>query len=72
MRIIRRLVPIVALAAFIPAAALALLQPSATGVIKVSGQSTPGTFTAEVVGGGQTDAGDFTSKIEVSKSVVVQ
>ncbi|MEK7408729.1 MAG: hypothetical protein AAB225_26995 [Acidobacteriota bacterium] len=56
----------------IPAAALALLQASATGVISVNGGSTPGTFTANVAGGGQTDLGVFGASLGVSKSVPIQ
>jgi len=44
----------------------------ASGVIAVSGGSTPGTFTASVVGGGQTDIGVFGASLGVSKSLPIQ
>jgi hypothetical protein len=61
----------------IPAAALAYLSPAAAtgaafGTIAVEGLGKPGSFTANLVAGGQIDWGTFSSNYGLAKSVAVQ
>jgi uncharacterized protein (TIGR03437 family) len=61
----------------VPTAALAYLQPAATtgasfGSVSVEAISAPGTFTAPLVGGGQTDIGSFQANLGVDKNIAVQ
>lgn len=61
----------------IPAAALAYLSQAATtgsafGALSIQGQSTVGTFTANLTSGGTTDIGSLTATLGVSKNIAVQ
>lgn len=61
----------------VPVSALSQLQPASTtgtsfGSISVQGSPNPGTFTANLVSGGQLDFGTFGASVGVSKNIAVQ